>query len=185
MMPDNPAIPTDAELLQQPLTEVEVAALLRFIAAETTAGMSVRRLAFERDALRQQLAEKDAEIERLRGWKAEALAVEDQWDMQAVGKLIGCKLGSGIHSQIQPAIERLQARVAELEAAIHEHNQDCESSCKARTTCDGFKSRRLQCPECPMDWTVEVPGLDAAMSAWQQGEGGLDAAIDAARGEGT
>lgn len=40
-------------------------------------------------------------------WKAEALAVEEAWNPQAVGELLGLALGSDIRAAIEPGIRRL------------------------------------------------------------------------------
>lgn len=57
------------------------------------------------------------EIERLRAWKAEALAVESMWDVQAIGKLLGVRYGGNIRPAIQPGIENLR----ELLTRAREH----------------------------------------------------------------
>lgn len=54
-------------------------------------------------------------IDDLEAWKVAQLVVESQWDVQAVGRLIGCELGTDIRPQIQPAIEYLVGRVLQLE----------------------------------------------------------------------
>jgi len=60
----------------------------------------------------------EAENTHLERWKAEQLAVEASWDAQAVGKLIGCKLGENIRSAIEPYIRELQAKCAVLENSL-------------------------------------------------------------------
>jgi hypothetical protein len=57
------------------------------------------------------------QIEDLRRWKAEALAVEAQWDAQAVGKALGLTLGTPIKAGILPAVEKLKAELASLRNA--------------------------------------------------------------------
>ncbi len=55
------------------------------------------------------------QIDKLQQWKAEAMAVEREWDAWAVAKLLDLPLGKSIRAGIQPAIERLLRRNAELE----------------------------------------------------------------------
>lgn len=54
------------------------------------------------------------ELRTLADWKAEQLAVESEWDAQAVGRLLRVPLGQSVRAAIQPGIEALQRRVAEL-----------------------------------------------------------------------
>lgn len=49
----------------------------------------------------------DESFAGLARWKKEALAVEAQWDCQAVGKLIGVKLGDHIRPNIEPKVREL------------------------------------------------------------------------------
>lgn len=84
------------------------------------ARLTPESLAEVRDILRDLVAEKDAEIERLRQWKEEMLAVEGSWDVQAVGKALRVPLGASIRQQILPSIlakdaqiERLKQRLAD------------------------------------------------------------------------
>jgi threonyl-tRNA synthetase len=56
-------------------------------------------------------------VKELARWQPEQLAVEATWDVQAVGKLIGCGFGEDIRAQIYPAIEQLQAENAKLKEA--------------------------------------------------------------------
>lgn len=56
-----------------------------------------------------------AENNALRAWKNEALAVEREWDVQEVGRLLGLSIGTSIRAGIAPGILRLQAKIAELE----------------------------------------------------------------------
>lgn len=56
--------------------------------------------------------------EALEKWKAEQLQVEAQWDVQAIGRLLGLKLGDHVRPAIQPAIERLQREADEMREAL-------------------------------------------------------------------
>lgn len=47
------------------------------------------------------------ERDQLAKWKEESLAVEAEWDVQAVSKLLDIPLGQSVRAGIQPAIERL------------------------------------------------------------------------------
>lgn len=72
------------------------------------------------DPARYTRADANAEVERLRDWKDSAAKIEAEWDAQAVGKLLNIPLGQSIRSGIQPAVEKLLARIAELEAELVE-----------------------------------------------------------------
>lgn len=56
-----------------------------------------------------------AHIDALQRWKDEALEVDRGWDVQAIGRLIGAKVGTRILPQIQPAIESLMKLRAALQ----------------------------------------------------------------------
>lgn len=51
-------------------------------------------------------------------WKREQLAIEAEWDVQAVAKLCDVPLGQSIRPAIEPTLIALKKRVAELETAI-------------------------------------------------------------------
>lgn len=59
-------------------------------------------------------------VRELEAWKAQQLAVENEWDAQAAGRLLGVPLGQSIRAAIRPGIEKLQQRVAELEGQVGE-----------------------------------------------------------------
>lgn len=59
--------------------------------------------------------------------------------------------------------DALAARVAQLEQLIHDHNNGCSQSCFAMAEhgrCEGFTGRGRKCPDCPEDWTIELPAAD-------------------------
>lgn len=58
------------------------------------------------------------DLQRLRAWKAEALAVESEWDAQAVGALLGVELGASIRVAIQPGIATLQREADEAREQV-------------------------------------------------------------------
>lgn len=58
----------------------------------------------------------------LRAWKHEQLQVESQWDVQAIGKLLGLKLGDHVRPAIQPAIERLVAALRPFAEAFRKRD---------------------------------------------------------------
>lgn len=89
--------------------------------------ITLKQLQAERDTLTARVAELEA-------WKAEALAVEAQWDVQAVGRAIAAPLGANIRPRILPAIEALRARVARLEGALRDISDHlpCDQPCKMR-----------------------------------------------------
>ena len=55
-----------------------------------------------------------ARIQELEAWKESALATENLWDVQAVGREIGVDLGESIRSQILPYIKRLKATLKNI-----------------------------------------------------------------------
>jgi len=63
------------------------------------------------------MAERIAELE---GWKEQQLAVESQWDIQAVGRAMNLRLGTPIRMEILPFITRQSATVERLEDALGE-----------------------------------------------------------------
>lgn len=56
--------------------------------------------------------------ESLAAWKREHMAIEAEWDVQAVAKLCDVPLLHSIRPAIEPTLIALKKRVAELEAAI-------------------------------------------------------------------
>lgn len=56
------------------------------------------------------------ELEHLRRLRAENLQVEASWDVQAVGRELGLVVGQDIRPNILPGIQKLKARIAELES---------------------------------------------------------------------
>ena len=68
--------------------------------------------------LEKRVRELEAERDELKGWKAEQLAVENTWDAQAVGELIGCKWGDGIREKIEPFIKDIIAERDGLKAEL-------------------------------------------------------------------
>jgi hypothetical protein len=55
-----------------------------------------------------------ARVGELEAWKESALAIENLWDVQAVGREIGVDLGESIRSQILPYIKRLKATLKNI-----------------------------------------------------------------------
>ena len=55
-----------------------------------------------------EIAELRARVAEFEAWKESALAIENLWDVQAVGREIGVDLGEPIRSQILPYIKRLK-----------------------------------------------------------------------------
>jgi hypothetical protein len=60
--------------------------------------------------------ETEAELEQLRQWKESALILFNSYDAQKLAKLLGMPLGVDIMPNLQPAIEKVLARVADLES---------------------------------------------------------------------
>ncbi len=69
---------------------------------------------------------------------------------------------------------RSETGQADALAAIREHNEGCEASCKAQRATDsstgcGYQNKdgtliyaRRNCPACPLDWKIEFPLPPAA-----------------------
>jgi len=60
----------------------------------------------------------EAENAKLRDWKESALAVEREWDIQTIAKLIGVKWGSSIRKDIEPYIRKMQEENANLRSDV-------------------------------------------------------------------
>lgn len=61
-----------------------------------------------------EIAELNARVAELEAWKESALATENLWDVQAVGREIGVDLGEHIRPQILPYIKRLKATLKNI-----------------------------------------------------------------------
>lgn len=72
----------------------------------------LNRLLEQRDA---RIAKLEEELEQLRKWKAEALAVEAQWDLQELAKNPGIPPGLGIQKEIPKRLDALLEYVRDLE----------------------------------------------------------------------
>jgi hypothetical protein len=106
---------TDPDLT--PPTEVECAQLMGAVAVEPRMHSIARRLLFERD--------------RLLDWKASAMAVEREWDPQAIAKMLGARLGQSCRAVVAervPQLMRVNARQAEMiredHARFSQHAQE-------------------------------------------------------------
>lgn len=95
----------------------------------------------------------ERELNDLTRWKAEALEVDASWDPQAIGKLLGMTLGTPIHQNIQPAIEKLLAQLA-AERALADRLAEVLRLYDADTLAGET-----------MQW---VPEHDKALAAWEE-----------------
>lgn len=68
------------------------------------------------------LAKVNLENAALRDWKESAQRVEAEWDVQAVGKLLGVPLGESVREHVQPKVAALAAEVEGLRARLHAFN---------------------------------------------------------------
>jgi hypothetical protein len=66
------------------------------------------------------LAEVERERDDLAGWKQSAMAVEDQWDAQAIATLLGARPGQSCRKVINEAVPRLMARALAAEQKLKE-----------------------------------------------------------------
>lgn len=110
------------------------------------------------EALLREAALAAGELEELRRWKAEGLAVERTWDVQAVGTAIGVGLGGSILPAILPAINALKADNERLRGeldAIHAARGEGPPPNTAPT--DGAPAR------------VMLDGVLRCVRAWESG----------------
>lgn len=75
------------------------------------------------------------ELDELREWKQQALAVEASWDKQAVGRLLRIKLGEDICPAIEPAILSLLKRLWKAESKLEEQSHLVEIGEQLQTLC--------------------------------------------------
>ena len=59
-----------------------------------------------------QLAEVRAENERLRAWQESAMAVEAEWDAQAIAKMLGARPGQSCRQVVAEKVPQLVVRCA-------------------------------------------------------------------------
>ncbi len=57
-------------------------------------------------------------VQGLEAWKNEAMAVESEWDCQAIARELDLPLGTSIRRELMPAIKALKAKVASLTADL-------------------------------------------------------------------
>jgi hypothetical protein len=76
------------------------------------------RLIVERDEARAEVAKLKAEVERLEAWKASALALEREWDGQAIARMLDGELGRGVREIVQKRVPEVLADKAELVAGL-------------------------------------------------------------------
>lgn len=64
------------------------------------------------------LANLNKELAELREWKRQQLEVENQWDCQKIGKMLGVPLGANIREHIAPKIANLNATIERWETEL-------------------------------------------------------------------
>lgn len=72
-----------------------------------------------------------AEVDRLKRWKSEQMAVESSWDPQQVGQALGLPVGSDIRPQILPAIVALKRERNQARGLIKYANKGAERNAEA------------------------------------------------------
>lgn len=70
-----------------------------------------------KDAQATKIRELEAQIEHLEDWKQSALAVEREWNANAIATMLGGKLGESQREVIQREVPKLLERVKRLEQA--------------------------------------------------------------------
>ena len=70
-----------------------------------------------KDAQATKIRELEDQIERLKDWKQSALAVEREWNANAIATMLGGKLGESQREVIQREVPKLLERVKRLEEA--------------------------------------------------------------------
>jgi hypothetical protein len=77
----------------------------------------------------------EQERDRLAAWKAEAMAVSAQCDIQAVGTLLKVPLGHLIHPAIEPGIRDLLAKLDMARTALESITHDMGASQNIHDLC--------------------------------------------------
>jgi len=82
------------------------------------------------------------QVRTLENWKEQQLAVESEWDAQAVGRLLNVPLGQPIRAAIGPGIESLKEQVRLLRESL-------ENLLRYTISCEGLinASESRQCSE--------------------------------------
>ena len=134
----------------------------------------IQRLRESNFHLRKDCEEQKQRIKRLEEWKESALAVEREWDANAIATLLGAKLGESQRKVIQREVPLLLERIKRLEESNQQlkslNNKICEINIKVSQERDDLNARikRLEeagnemhryitvtrglLPECTNDW---------------------------------
>jgi len=83
----------------------------------------------------------ESELAELRAWKESALAVEREWDAQAIAKLLGGRLGRSCRAIIAEQVPKLVAENAALRAALQKMVDIQESTALDYTESDWIAAR--------------------------------------------
>ena len=81
------------------------------------AGATMYDLAGEMKRMERELNSANDRIKRLEDWKQSALAVEREWNANAIATMLGGKLGESQREVIQREVPKLLARIKRLEEA--------------------------------------------------------------------
>ena len=86
---------------------------------EETAALVLDQIktAWLKDAQATKIRELEDQIERLKDWKQSALAVEREWNANAIATMLGGKLGESQREVIQREVPKLLERIKRLEEA--------------------------------------------------------------------
>jgi len=94
----------------------------------------IDQIADERDKAQQENKLLKERIKRLEEWKESALAVEREWDANAIATLLGAKLGESQRKVIQREVPLLLDRIKRLEKSSQQlkslNNKICEINLK-------------------------------------------------------
>ena len=94
----------------------------------------IQRLRESNFHLREDCEKQKQRIKRLEEWKESALAVEREWDANAIAKLLGAKLGESQRKVIQREVPLLLERIKRLEKSSQQlkslNNKICEINLK-------------------------------------------------------
>jgi len=67
-------------------------------------------------------------IDELQHWKAEAIALQGEWNMQAIAELLGAQCGQSCLRVINERVPKLVEKVRQLEKAGDELSRHCDDA---------------------------------------------------------
>ena len=113
---------TDEELCQPAMDDdfyvpADFARQLETELAEALA--SKDRISKRAEAIRRELVAVTKERDELKSWKDAAISVDNEWDCQKLGRLIGAPLGGSIRKALMQKVPELLAQVVQMREALY------------------------------------------------------------------